>query len=423
MLLDRRGAIRAGLAAVAALAAPAVLGQARPRVVVVGGGAGGASFARALAMGGGGGVDVTLIEPSKEYYTCFFGNLYIGGFVEFASLGHSYAGLAVNHAINVVHDWALAIDRDPRQVVLAGGGRVPYDRLVLSPGIDFIEGAIPGWDIAAEARMPHAYKGGTQVALLKAQVAAMPQGGVFALVAPPNPYRCPPGPYERVSMIAHHLRATNPTAKILIFEPKEAFAKQQLFEAGWSDHYPGMIEVLPDAFTGGVERVDAAAMEIVAGGEVTRVDAACVIGPQRAGRIVQVAGLTDATGWAPIDPFTMRARADPFVTVLGDSAQPGDMPKSAFAANSQAKVAAMAILVDLLEAPGFAPRYANVCWSLIDTDDCVRIGAAFAPTPEKIATVDGSAFLSAVGEDAETRRTNYLASLAWYAAITNDMFA
>ncbi|CAN0602439.1 unnamed protein product, partial [Ectocarpus sp. 12 AP-2014] len=212
MTLDRR--VFLGSAA-AILAAPMVnaAGHGKPRVVVVGGGAGGATAARYIAKDSNGEIDVMLIEPTRTYYTCFFSNLYIGGFKDIDDIGHSYGTLA-SSGVNVVHDWAIGVDRDAKTVALAGGGSVPYDKLILSPGIDFVEGAVEGWDLSAQNAMPHAYKAGSQSELLKSQLMAMPQGGTYAMVAPPNPFRCPPGPYERVSMVAHYLKANNPTAKI-----------------------------------------------------------------------------------------------------------------------------------------------------------------------------------------------------------------
>ncbi len=212
MTLNRRAFIGTGVAAAAALRAPMVWSQGRPRVVVVGGGAGGATVARYLAKDSQGQIDVTLVEPTRHYYTCFFSNLYIGGFRDIASIGHSYGKLAAEYGINVVHDWAVGVDRDAKTVTLAGGAVLPYDRLVLSPGIDFVDGSVPGWDVTVQNKMPHAYKAGSQSELLKAQIESMPQGGVYCMVAPPNPFRCPPGPYERVSMVAHLLKNIIPTA-------------------------------------------------------------------------------------------------------------------------------------------------------------------------------------------------------------------
>jgi len=178
----------------------------KPKVVVVGGGAGGAPVARYLAKGSKGAIDVILVEPSRIYYTCFFSNLYIAGMREFSSLGHTYGNLASEYGINVIHDFAIGVDRDAKTVTLAGGSVLPYDRLLLSPGIDFKDGAVEGWDVTSQQKMPHAYKAGSQSQLLKAQRESMPQGGTYCMVAPPNPFRCPPGPYERISMAAHYLQ-------------------------------------------------------------------------------------------------------------------------------------------------------------------------------------------------------------------------
>ncbi len=417
----RRRAVLGGLAAGAGLlAAPAALGQGRPQVVVVGGGSGGATAARYLAMQSNGALDVTLVEPSRRYYTCYFSNLYLGGFWPFEDLAHSYAALASRHGINVLHDWAIGVDRDARTVTLAGGATLPYDRLVLSPGIDFVEGSVPGWDIAAHGRMPHAYKPGTQTALLRAQVEAMPEGGVYAMVAPPNPYRCPPGPYERISMVAHVLSEQNPTAKILIADPKESFSKQALFEEGWNRHYPGMIERVGPDFGGDVVEVDPEAMTLAIDGVVEQVDVCNVIPAQKAGRIAELAGLTDAAGWVPIDAFTMKSQADPEIFVLGDASIAGDMPKSGFSANSQAKVAVNVIRHELLDSRLFPARYANTCWSLIATEDGVKVGASYEPTEERIATVDS--FISQTGESAELRAETFRESIGWYNGIVADMF-
>ena len=374
--------------------APALLadGHGKPRVVVIGGGAGGATAARYIAKDSKGEVDVTLIEPSRTYFTCFFSNLYLGGFREIDDLGHNYGTLAAKYGINVVHDWAVDVDRDSKMVSLAGGSKLPYDKLILSPGIDFVEGAIEGWSLSSQNAMPHAYKGGSQTELLKAQVAAMPEGGTFAMVAPPNPYRCPPGPYERISMIAHTLKASNPTAKIIVADPKSKFSKMALFQEGWSNHYEGMIDWIGEDFGGGEVSVDPAAMTVTIDGEVTNVDACNVIPAMKAGRIAEMAGVTDGN-WAPVNAADMSSKADPDVYVLGDASQQGDMPKSGFSANSQAKVCANAVRGALTGSKVFPAKFSNTCWSLIDTNDGVKVGATYEATEEKIAKVDG--FISA----------------------------
>ncbi len=418
--LNRRHFLASAVVASTALTAPTVLSQSRPRVVVVGGGVGGATAARYIAKDSQGAIDVTLVEPSRAYFTCFFSNLYIGGFRDFASIGHSYGALAATHGINVVHDWAVAIDRDSRSVGLAGGGSLSYDRLILSPGIDFREDSVPGWDLSQQNLMPHAYKAGSQTQLLRAQIDAMPEGGVYCMVAPPNPFRCPPGPYERISMVAHVLKQQNPTAKILIVDPKEKFSKQGLFEDGWQRHYSGMIERVGPDFGGDSVEVRPASMEVVIDGEATSVAVCNVIPAQQAGRVAALADITNEAGWAPVVPHTMQSRADENIHVLGDSSQQGDMPKSGFSANSQAKVCAMAVRGALTGSSVFPARFANTCWSLIGTDDGVKVGASYEATDEKIAKTDG--FISQVDETAEVRKATYEESVGWYAAITEDTF-
>jgi len=422
MTLNRRTFMAVGTAAAATLSAPAVLadGHGKPRVVVIGGGSGGATAARYIAKDSEGAIDVTLVEPSRSYFTCYFSNLYIGGFTDLEDISHTYGTLAAKYGINVVHDWAVDVDRDSKTVSLAGGAVLPYDKLILSPGIDFVEDAVPGWSVAQQNRMPHAYKAGSQSELLKAQIMAMPEGGRFAMVAPPNPYRCPPGPYERISMVAHVLKQMNPTAKILVADPKPKFSKQALFEEGWQRHYGGMVERIGPDFGGENVSVDTEAMTIDIDGIVESVDVCNVIPAQKAGRIAEMAGVTDGR-WAPVNAADLSSTTDPDVHVLGDAASQGDMPKSGFAANSQAKVCAMAVRGALTGSRVFPAKFTNTCWSLIAEDDGVKVGATYEATEEKIAKVDG--FISQTGEDAATRKATYEESVGWYAGITTDMFS
>jgi sulfide dehydrogenase [flavocytochrome c] flavoprotein chain len=419
MTLDRRQFLGTTMATVTLLSAPPVLGQTRPKVIVIGGGAGGATAARYLAKDSAGALDVTLIDANPVYTTCFFSNLYLGGFRDFESLQHGYDAIA-SGGVEVIHDMATGIDAAARTVTLAGGQVLSYDRLVLSPGIDFKEDSVPGWSLDHAEVMPHAYKAGPQTQLLRRMVEEMPEGGTFAMVAPPNPFRCPPGPYERISMVAHVLKARNPTAKILVLDPKENFSKKALFEEGWERHYSGMVDWIGPDFGGASVEVRPDTMEVVVDGSVEKVDVCNVIPAQKAGVIAAAAGVTDDTGWAPVDPENMRARADENIWVLGDSSAQGDMPKSGFSANSQAKVAAMAIRGELTGSRVFPAKYSNTCWSLIDTDDGVKVGASYEPTPEKIASVES--FISQTGEDAALRKATYEESLGWYAGITADMF-
>ncbi|KGK78442.1 flavocytochrome C [Thalassobacter stenotrophicus] len=417
MSINRRTFITTSAVAAATLAAPMVRAAGTPNVVVVGGGAGGATAARYIAKDSKGAINVTLIEPTRRYYTCFFSNLYLGGFKEMEELGHGYGGMAAG-GVNVVHDWAVGVDRDAKTVSLAGGGSLPYDKLILSPGIDFVDGAVEGWDLSAQNAMPHAYKAGSQSELLRAQLESMPQGGTFAMVAPPNPFRCPPGPYERVSMVAHFLKQNNPTAKIIVADPKAKFSKMALFQEGWANHYSGMVDWIGDDFGGGNVSVDPGAMTLTIDGEVTNVDVCNVIPAMKAGRIADMAGVTEGN-WAPVNAADMSTKADADIYVLGDASSQGDMPKSGFSANSQAKVCANAVRGALTGSRVFPAKFSNTCWSLIATGDGVKVGATYEATPEKIAKVDG--FISQTGESADVRQATYLESEGWYTGITTDM--
>jgi sulfide dehydrogenase [flavocytochrome c] flavoprotein chain len=404
-----------------ALARPA-LAQAKPKVAIIGGGAGGGSVLRALAASAGGRLDITLIEPETTYTACFRSNLYLGGFQPLDSLRFTYEAMKRLPGVTIVTESADRIDRESRTVALNGGGRVPYDLLVISPGINLDYTSVPGWSKEAEKRMPHAWKGGAQLELLRMQLDAVPNGGLVVVLAPQSPYRCPPGPYERVSMMAHVLKAARKTqAHIIILDEKESFTKQPLFQQGWEQHYPGMIEWLPPSIHGGIKSVNPASMTVDTDFEpYTGAALVNVIPRQTAGEIAVKAGLTGDKGYCPIDPFTMKSRLDPHIFVVGDACIPGDMPKSAFAANSQAQVAAQAIRAELLGEKPSEAEYKNACWSLIDTDDSVKIGGTYTPAPEKIKEV--SSFISKMEESPETRREAYDESAAWYAQITGELF-
>ena len=419
MKLNRRHFISASAGITATMAAPVVFGASRSKVVVIGGGAGGATAARYIAKDSKGAIDVTLVEPTRSYYTCFFSNLYLGGFRDFDSIGHTYGKLANDYGINVVHDWAVDVDSNNRNVSLAGGESLSYDKLILSPGIDFVDGSVPGWDLSSQNKMPHSYKAGSQTQLLSAQIDNMKSGGTYCMVAPPNPFRCPPGPYERVSMVAHKLKKSNPSAKILILDPKPKFSKQGLFEEGWNKHYSGMIERIGPDMGGTSVEVRPDSMEVVIDGSSEKVDVCNVIPAMKAGKIAEIAGVTDGN-WAPVIPHTMQSRKNDHIHVLGDASSQGDMPKSGFSANSQAKVCAMAVRAALTDSKLFPAKFSNTCWSLVETNDGIKVGASYEATDEKIAKVSG--FVSKTGEDVALRKATYEESLGWYSGITSDMF-
>ena len=400
----------------------ALFAQGKPRVVVIGGGAGGATAARYIAKDSKGAIEVTLIEPKTSFTTCFYSNLYLGGLRTWESLTHSYDKLASAHDIKLVHQLADAVDKEKKEVVLADGSRVPYDRLVVSPGISINYDSVPGYSEAASEVMPHAWMAGPQTQLLKRQLDALKDGDNIVMVAPPNPYRCPPGPYERVSMMAHTLKSTGRTnSKIFIIDPKDKFSKQPVFAEGWDRHYSGMIEWIAPEVHGGIKNVDATKLEVVTDLDTFKGALINVIPAQKAGTIAIKAGLADEKGFCPIDPATMASKMDANIFVIGDACIAGDMPKSGFAANSQAKVAAMNIRAQLTDAKAFPAKYANTCWSLLTTDDSIKVGAAYEPKDGKITA--GDAFVSKPGEAADVHKANAAEANGWYDGITADMFS
>ncbi|RVU38166.1 NAD(P)/FAD-dependent oxidoreductase [Hwanghaeella grinnelliae] len=419
--INRRKILKNAGVGVAAAALPLSIARAaKPKVVVVGGGPGGATAAHYIAKDSKGAIDVTLVEPNKAYTTCFFSNWYIGGFRNFESITHSYSGLA-DIGINIVHQMATGIDPDEKTLTLADGAKLPYDRLILAPGIDFKYGEIDGYGPDATQIMPHAYKAGPQTVLLHDQLHAMKDGGLFIMVAPPNPYRCPPGPYERISMVAHYLKNNKPKSKILILDPKGKFSKMALFQEAWGRYYDGMIEWLPrEMLSGGVNAVHTASMSVKTPDEEFKGDVVNVIPPQTAGKIARDTGLADVTGWCPIVPATMESKLVADIHLVGDSTIAGDMPKSGFSANSQAKACAMAIRHALIDSRAFPPRFANTCWSLLAPSDAVKVGASYQATEEKIAKIDG--FISKTGESGTLRADNAKEAVGWYSGITADMF-
>ena len=409
----------AGATCLAALVPRVARSQVAARVVVIGGGVGGATVAKYLAANATM-IEVTLIEPKLRYTTCFFSNLYLAGLRSLESLTHGYETLAQRYGVNVVHDSVTAIDPVGKTVALEGGAKLPYDRVVLAPGIAFKFGTIEGYDETATQIMPHAWTAGPQTKLLRQQLESMEDGGVFVLVAPPDPFRCPPGPYERASLIAYYFKQYKPRAKILILDAKDSFFQQGVFEDGWNRHYPGMIEWLPGQFTGGIQAVDVKGRLVKTAGDTFKADVANVIPAQEAGQLAQEAGLADQSGWCPIDPMTFESKLQPGIHVIGDAAKAGNMAKSAFASNSQAKVCAFAILAALTGSERFAPHLFNTCFTFLASDDAVTSVISYRAEPETIRIND--IFISKVGENAETRRKAVREADGWYAAFTHDVF-
>ena len=391
------------------------------RVVVVGGGFGGATAAKYLKRISPG-LEVTLVEPAKRYYTCPFTNLYLAGLREFESLGHGYNELRGRYGVRVVHAMAKDVNVSGKKVVLEDGSELPWDRLVLSPGIDFRWGELEGYDKAASQKAPHAWKAGPQTHLLRRQLEAMEDGGTFILVAPANPYRCPPGPYERVSMIAHYMETHKPRSKVLVLDAKDTFSKQGLFQQGWRDNYGHRIEWVGRSDDGRVVRVDADKLEVETEfGTIHKADVLNVVPPQKAGAIAERAGVTDETGWVPVDPGTFRARRAEGIYVIGDATEAAPMPKSGFVANSQAKAVARAIAAELAGLdPVEEPGWANTCYSVIAPDYGITVANVYEVHDGELREVPGSGGVSPMEATPAFRSREAAYAESWYAAIAQD---
>ena len=412
-VIARRTVLAAGLATPFVARA-----QGSARVVIVGGGFGGASAARALRQYAPT-LDVTLIEANETFVACPFSNLVIAGTRPIESQQFGYRALAAE-GIRVVHAEAIGIDA--KRAILSNGDVVPYDRLILSPGIDIAWGALPGYDEAASTRMPHAWKAGVQTILLRKQLEAMPDGGTVVMSVPPNPYRCPPGPYERASLIAWYLRGAKPKSKLLVLDSKDAFSKQKLFQAGWAALCPDNLEWVSQSNGGTVTGVDPGTMTFKTDFGSHKADVANIIPPQKAGRIAAIAGVADKTGWCPIDPVTFESRTVPGIHVIGDAAIAGAMPKSAFAANAQAKVCALAV-ARLLDGgtPG-EPILINTCYSLLAQGYGVSVAGVYRPANGVLTEIPGSGGTSPLDAPNAFRYQEAAHADAWFKTITNEAF-
>jgi sulfide dehydrogenase [flavocytochrome c] flavoprotein subunit len=418
----RFGQLAGGAAAMATLGSCATSPASKGRVVVIGGGFGGATaakYVRTLDPG----IEVTLVEPAQTFYTCPFSNYVLAGFKTMNDIAHGYGPLRDRHGVRVVHDTATAIDPTVRTVKLAGGGTLSYDKLVVSPGIDIRWNALEGYDEAAAEIMPHAWKAGPQTMLLRRQLEAMPDGGLVILTPPANPFRCPPGPYERTAMIAHYLKTTKPRSKILVLDAKDQFSKQGLFLAGWKAVYGDMIEWVPLSKDGKVVRVMPKEMTVVSEfGQQHKANVVNVIPPQLAGKIARDSGLANQTGWCAVNPATFESTAHKDVHVIGDASIAGAMPKSGFAANSQGKVAALAIVNALNGREPAAPTFVNTCYSLIAPDYGISVADVYRVTPQGIAAAPNAGGVSPANADASFRRAEALYAESWYASMSREIW-
>jgi sulfide dehydrogenase [flavocytochrome c] flavoprotein subunit len=394
--------------------------RAAGRVVVIGGGFSGAACASTLKRFNRR-FAVTLVEPNTTFTACPFSNEVIAGLRELKEQEFGYDKVVAS-GVELARERATAIDPQARAVTLSAGSRLTYDRLVLAPGIDFRWDALPGYDEAAAERLPHAWKAGEQTDLLRRQLEAMADGGLVVIAAPANPYRCPPGPYERASLIAYYLKTKKPRSKVIVLDAKDAFSKQKLFQQAWQQLYPGVLEWVSLSSGGKVTSVDPGAMTVTTDFQTYNAAVANVIPPQKAGRIAEAAGVADRTGWCPIDPSTFESTLQPNIHVIGDAAIAGAMPKSAFAANAEAKVCAAAVAALLAGTNPISPKLINTCYSKVAPDYGISIAGVYQPANGQFVEMAGAGGVSPLDAPASMRAAEASIADGWFRTLVAEVF-
>jgi NADPH-dependent 2,4-dienoyl-CoA reductase/sulfur reductase-like enzyme len=421
LVLNRRHLIQSAVLGASAAALPgSAMAQARARIVIVGGGFGGSTAAltlkRLLPSS-----DITLIEPNDRFVACPFSNLVIAGLRDFASQSFSYNALEAA-GITRVADTAMDVDPVAKTVSLSQGEDLSYDKLVLSPGIDFRFDALEGYDLAATERLPHAWKAGPQTQLLQQKLQALEDGQTVVMSVPPAPYRCPPGPYERASLIAHFLKTQKPRSKLIILDGKDQFSKMALFQEAWAEHYPDHLEWRGASNDGTVSRVDADSGTVFTDFESFQSPAINVIPPQKAGLIAERAGVADATGWCPIDPLSFASTLQSDIHVIGDATIAAPMPKSAFSANLQGKVCAVAIARMVA---GMSPEptvLANTCYSYTTPDEAISIAGVYSNADGQLSSIKDAGGVSPLAADKSIRNAEAAQANHWFETITAEAF-
>jgi len=419
----RRQILHGAASAVAAagLWPRALRAQAEPRVVIVGGGFAGASCARALRAANDK-LAITLVETQPTYTAPPMSNGVLGGIRTLSQQQFGYDKIAAA-GIKVAIATATAIDAQARNVTLSTGDKLSYDRLVLAPGIELRFDAIKGYGEAAAAQAPHAWTSdAAQYELLRQQITAMADDGVVAIVAPANPSRCQPGPYERASMIAHYLKTNKPKAKIVILDAKDTFTMQQLFLDAWQKLYPDMIAWKSLSSGGNVASIDVAKKSIETDFDTYEYAVANVIPPQKAGRIAGLAGVVDRTGWCPVDAVTFESQKQKDIHVIGDSAFAGTMPKSAFSGLLEGRLCAAAIVRLFAGAtPDAAPMSSN-CYSVVAPGYAISITGEFRPVNGEYTEVDHSIQSSPLDAPPALRAEDAKKADAWFRTATSEIF-
>ncbi|ABM61938.1 NAD(P)/FAD-dependent oxidoreductase [Halorhodospira halophila] len=420
------GASSLGVAALGPLVGPLTAHagqQLDARIVVIGGGSAGATAAKYLKHYAPG-LRVTLLEPNETYYTCYAGNWYLGGFRELETLGHGYGNLRDRHDVEVIHDRAMAIDPGSKEVDTRTNGKLTYDRLIVAPGIEFAWDRVEGMGPEDTEAIPHAWEGGRPFEVLRRQLKDLEDGGTVLVCPPEEPYRCPPGPYERMALIAHYLKQEKPRAKILGLDPKETFSKQDLFKQGWEALYGDMIEWIPGSQGGAPERISVSDRKVFTdgGAQAHTGDVINFIPPQRAGAIAQEADLVDDTGWCPVNQKTFESTRHSDIYIIGDAAVAGAMPKSAHAANNHGKLVAATIASDLRgdSLPDFPT--VNTCYSLVSPEWGITIAGVYEHQEGEITEIEGAGGLSPLDADRDQREIEAMYAPGWYESITEDIF-
>ncbi len=420
--------ITGGAAAVSTMGFSNILlaGKSAGHVVIIGGGVGGATAAHYIKRADPA-VQVTIVEPNANYFTCFMSNEVISGERTLDSIKFGYKNLE-SMGIKIVQDYASNIDAKKKHVVTKNSGNIAYDRCIVSPGVDFKWETIEGFDAeVAATKIPHAWKAGPQTALMHKQLQAMKDGGTVIIAPPPNPFRCPPGPYERASQIAHYLKNHKPKSKILILDAKDKFSKQGLFMQGWKKHYGfgtdnSLIEWVKGAEGGIIEGVDAKTNTVIGSVDEYKGDVINVIPAQKAGKIAFNAGLVNDKGWCPVNQQTFESTKHKDVYVIGDSSVASPMPKSGYSANSQAKVCAAAVVASLHGKPAAHPTLVNTCYSLITPDDGISVAMVYNFDGKKIQKVKGSGGLTPMDSSEAMRKREARYAHSWFNNITSDIF-
>ena len=393
----------------------------KKRVVIVGGGFGGATAAKYLKKFSPD-TEVVLIEQNKDYYTCPFSNTVIAGMNKIDYIKHNYETLESKYKIIVMHEKVKKVDGTTSSVILENGTIIPFTKAIVAPGIDFKyeKGYVEG----SEEFAPHAYKAGPQTTLLTEQLQEMKDGGTFVMVAPKDPFRCPPGPYERISLVAHYLKANKPKSKIIILDQKNKFSKQGLFQEGWEKLYGNMIEWRNVEFGGKVVSVDPKNKIVKTEEEDVKADVLNYIPDQKAGQLAFDSGLVTGD-WCPINTKTFESKLVKNVYVIGDAAVAAPMPKSGFSANSQAKIPALQISRVLANQPIVnPPKLANTCYSLVSPTYGISIAAVYEAQDDKILDLKdlGAGGLSPMNADEGVRIQEAEYAVGWYKNQMSDIF-